>query len=92
VADVSRRLLSAVVFPNANARDTRVKLEGLLDPFCRAKRVIDLPIRADDLDAERKTVLAKPGRKRHGRHAKKGPRRTVFRVAGTARIKPSEPI
>jgi hypothetical protein len=83
-AAVSRRLLSAVAFPELNAWDTGIKLQGSLDPFCHAKRAIVLPILADDLNAERKTILAKPGRKRHSRHAKKSPRRTIFRVAGIA--------
>ena len=69
-AAVSRRLLSAVAFPELNAWDTRIKLQGSLDPFCHAKRAIVLPMPADDLDAERKTVLAKPGRKRRARRVR----------------------
>jgi hypothetical protein len=69
-AAVSRRLLSAVALPELNAWDTRIKLQGSLDPFCHAKRAIVLPIPPDDLDAERKTVLAKPGRKRWARRAR----------------------
>ena len=43
-----------------------------------------LSMRADDLNAERKAIFAKSGRERHRRHAKKSPRRTIFRIAGIA--------
>jgi hypothetical protein len=43
-----------------------------------------LPIRADNLEAERKAVFPKSRGQRHGGHAKESPRRTIFRLAREA--------
>ena len=42
------------------------------------------PVGADELKAEGKAVFAESDGKRHGRRADKGPRRTIFGIAGIA--------
>src|SRR5882672_940830 len=49
-----------------------------------AKRPVILAIGADDLETERKTVFAEPGRQRQCGRAQQGPGRTVFGIAGIA--------
>src|SRR6266702_757578 len=84
IARKNRKADQASGFGRMNPRNTRIKLQNALDPFRHAKRPMILSIRADDLEAERKTVFAEPGRQRHGGRAQQGPGRTIVRVAGIA--------
>src|ERR1700694_5286400 len=79
-----RRAAARELVVGLDRRDTGIEVQCTLDPFRDAEQAVVFPIRADDLQAERKAVLAESNRKRHGGHADKSPRRAIFGVTGIA--------
>ena len=74
-----RRARRSVLLRRGQAR---IKAKRMLDPFCHTKHPVIVSVSADDLEAERKAVLAEPDRKRRGGYAKECPWRAILGVAG----------
>ena len=74
-----RRARRSVLLRRGQAR---IKAKRMLNPLCHTKHPVIVSVSADDLEAERKAVLAEPDRKRRGGYAKECPWRAILGVAG----------
>src|SRR5580692_6228498 len=73
-----RRARRSVLLRRGQAR---IKAKRMLNPLCHTKHLVIVSVSADDLEAERKAVVAEPDRKRRGGYAKECPWRAILGVA-----------